>query len=112
MHAGPFRNDLTHFSTHLANETRGARLRLVTRVIREDSTQIAIVNSGPLEIVTFTFAAIVFAQSYLNAESGSTFVRVRFLGFVPAISFISSSIYSSFRAPANLCNVGAIAIAA
>src|SRR5688500_15866033 len=66
MHAGAFRDDLSHLTTHAPNETRGTFPVLVTRIIGEDPMQIAIVNGGPIEVVTFAFAAIVFAQRDLK----------------------------------------------
>src|ERR1043165_3617904 len=63
MHARAFRNDLSHFTAHLPQKSSRTRFLLVARIVGEDATQIAIVNSGPLEVVAFAFAAIVFAQS-------------------------------------------------
>src|SRR5688500_20098686 len=67
MHAGAFGDDLSHLTTHAPNETRGTFPVLVTRIIGEDSMQIAIVNGGPIEVVTFAFAAVVFAQRDLKS---------------------------------------------
>ena len=61
VHAGAFGDDLSHLTTHTPDETRGALTLAMPRVVRKDSMQIAIVNGGPFEVVTFTFAAIVFA---------------------------------------------------
>jgi hypothetical protein len=61
MHAGAFRDDLPDLTTHAPDETRGALAMLVPRIVRKDSMQIAIVNCGPIEVVSFAFAAVVFA---------------------------------------------------
>src|SRR6185369_4122460 len=62
MHAGAFSNDLTHFATHFAKEHRRTRFVPVSRIVREDSVQFAIVNCGPFEVVTLALATIVIAQ--------------------------------------------------
>ncbi len=66
MHSSVFSNDLSHFSTHLTNETRSTLFCRVSRIVREDSKQITIVNIGPLEVVTLALATVVFAQFYLH----------------------------------------------
>src|ERR1051325_11259699 len=62
MHARAFGDDLSHLATHLAQETRSALAMLVTWIVGEDATQIAIVNRGPFEVVTLALATIVIAQ--------------------------------------------------
>src|SRR6185295_8687236 len=67
MHAGVFRDDLSHLSADLTNETCSTHSLPVTRFVRKYSMQIAIVNCGPLEVVALAFATIMFAQ--LDLES-------------------------------------------
>src|ERR1043166_924189 len=62
VHARAVGNDLSHFTTYLAQKTRRTRFRFMSWIVREDSPQIAIVNSGPLEVVTLALAAVMFAQ--------------------------------------------------
>src|SRR4030095_7531514 len=64
MDAGTFSNDLSHLTPHLAKKTCSTWFRLVPRIVRENSIEIAIVNCGPLEVVTLALAPVVFSQSY------------------------------------------------
>ena len=57
--------------------------------------QIPFIDCRITKVVAFTFAPVVIAQRSLTADSGSTLVRVLFLGLVPANSVINSSRYSS-----------------
>src|ERR1041385_915515 len=66
MHAGAFSNNLSHFASHPAQKTCGALFWLVSRIVTEDAIEIAIVNCGPLEVVSFAFATVVFAQCSLE----------------------------------------------
>src|SRR3712207_4062092 len=52
MHTGALGNDLSHLTPHLAQETCSTHFRLVSRIVGENSIEIAIVNRGPLEVVT------------------------------------------------------------
>src|SRR5215208_6478506 len=64
MHARTFSNDLSHLTPYLAKETCGTHFRLVSRIVRENSIEIAIVNCGPLEVVALALAPVMFSQSY------------------------------------------------
>ena len=98
VYAGSFSNDLAHFATYAAQKSLQRWVWPVWRGSSEKiRLQISIINGRPIKIVLLTFASIVFAQSDPNAESGSTFVRMRLRGLVPASSLISSSMYSSLR---------------
>src|SRR5688572_7774726 len=61
VHAGAFRDDLSHLTTYTPDETCCALTLTMPRVVRENPMQIAIVNGGPFEVVSLSFASIVFA---------------------------------------------------
>src|SRR5215470_347611 len=62
VHACTFSDDLSHLESHLAQKTDGTLAMFVMWIVGEDATQIAIVNSGPFEVVTLALAAIMIAQ--------------------------------------------------
>src|SRR6185437_5879989 len=62
VHASAFSDDLSDLASHLAQKTRGALPVLVMWIVREDATQIAIVNRGPFEVVSLALAPIMIAQ--------------------------------------------------
>src|SRR6185503_12270886 len=60
--AGAFGDDLAHLPADRAQETGGAYFRFVPWIVGEDTQQIAIVNSRPIEIIFLALLSIVFAQ--------------------------------------------------
>src|SRR2546425_8051404 len=68
VNSGSLGNDLTNFATHAAEKTCGAGTGVMMWIVRKDSTQIAIVDSGPIKVITLTLAAIMFAQRNLQSR--------------------------------------------
>src|SRR5712675_1703960 len=63
MNSRSLGNNLSHFAANAANKACGARTFFVCWIVRKDSQKIAIVKCGIHEVVFFSLAPIMLAQS-------------------------------------------------
>jgi hypothetical protein len=68
MYTCALSDDLTHFTSHAANEARSAWSALVSWIVGKDATKIPVVDRGPIKVVFFAFAPVVLSQS--NSQCG------------------------------------------